>query len=64
MLLPLVESTDLHPAQVCSVKRLDQGMYRNRNMQSCLGDVYYFKDLGHEENMKAIMGRRLVKPMQ
>lgn len=33
-------------------------------MQRCVGDVYYFKGLGHEVNMKGIMGYRLVKIMQ
>lgn len=35
-----------------------------RNIQRCVGDVYYFKGLGYEVNMKGIMGCRLVKLMQ
>lgn len=64
ILLPSVESTDSHPAQVYSVKWLDQGTYRKGNTLRCIGVVYYFKGLGQKVNMKGIMGRRLVKLMQ
>lgn len=33
-------------------------------MQRCVEDAYYFKGLGHEVNMKGIMGYRLLKLIQ
>lgn len=33
-------------------------------MQRCVGDVYHLKGLGHDVNMKGMMGCSLVKLMQ
>lgn len=61
ILLASVESTDLHPAPVCSVQWPYQGSYRKRNTQRWIRDVYYFKGLGHEANIREIIEHRPVK---